>query len=207
MSSAIFTEIASFEQRLGMPVGFYEDLIREDDWSFVIKLNALFEAACTHILVSRLHAPELEESFSHLDLGHSKYGKVAMLRKLKSLSAEQVSILQLLYQLRNKLAHNIAHVSFSFPEYIAQLDKQQRDNFCKAVGHGAREAISIAGKEIPRNEFVLDNPKLSIWLTAAEVLACLHLEVEVAKLDIQKRALAEYVDLTRRSSRPAEAGG
>ena len=45
-------EGAEFEQRLGLKSGFYQDIVTNDDWSFIIKLNALFEAACTHALAS-----------------------------------------------------------------------------------------------------------------------------------------------------------
>jgi hypothetical protein len=48
----IFNDVKAFERRLGLPVGFYERLLQEDDWSFVIKLNALFE-----LLYSRLGRP------------------------------------------------------------------------------------------------------------------------------------------------------
>lgn len=47
----IFRDLASLEHRLGIPKGFYARQLKEDDWSFVIKLNALFEAACAHALV------------------------------------------------------------------------------------------------------------------------------------------------------------
>ena len=58
MPADLFKDITQLERRLGLPEGFYERLVREDDWSFVIKLNALFEAACTHALANRLHAPQ-----------------------------------------------------------------------------------------------------------------------------------------------------
>jgi hypothetical protein len=58
--------------RLGVPPGFYDRLLHEDDWSFVIKLNALVEAACTDALAASLHAPELATCLATLDLGHSK---------------------------------------------------------------------------------------------------------------------------------------
>ena len=61
MATDIFHDVVQFEQCLGLPNGFYEKLLGEDDWSFIVKLSALFEAACSHILVKRLHAPELED--------------------------------------------------------------------------------------------------------------------------------------------------
>ena len=43
--------IAELEQRIGVAPGFFDGLVQEDDWSFVIKLHALLEAACTHFLL------------------------------------------------------------------------------------------------------------------------------------------------------------
>lgn len=71
MTSGIFNDVAQFEHCLGLPNGFYGQLLKEEDWSFVVKLSALFEAACAHILMKRLHTPELEDEIAHLDYGNS----------------------------------------------------------------------------------------------------------------------------------------
>lgn len=92
MTRIIFGEVTEFEQRLGLPDGFYDRLIKEDDWSFVIKLNSLFEGACTHILAVRLHSPDLIEAFAHLDFAHSKCGKIAMLKALNAVTSGQSNV-------------------------------------------------------------------------------------------------------------------
>lgn len=200
MTSGIFNDVAKFEQCLGLPKGFYDALLKEDDWSFVVKLSALFEAACTHILVKRLDVPELEDSMAELDHGNNKYGKITLLKKLGAISTEQSTVLHTLAALRNKLVHDVKNVKFSFGEYVVSRDKQQTDNLVKSFGHGVMETIPFGDKAIPRREFVLNNPKLALWLTSAEVLACLYLEVDVAQLRLQQRALEEYANLTIRSS-------
>ena len=43
--------IVEFEKKLGVPSGFVKKLLDEDDWSFIIKLHALFEASCAHLLI------------------------------------------------------------------------------------------------------------------------------------------------------------
>lgn len=196
MSTRLFSDISEFEQCLRLPSGFYDKLLKEDDWSFVVKLNALFEATCAHILVKRLNASELEEAFAELDHANNKYGKVAMLKRLGSLTSEQSTVLRDLATLRNKLVHNISNVSFSFKTYVESLDKQQTDNLIKAFGHGVAETIEIDEVSILRRDFVLANPKLAIWLTAAEILACLYLELEVTQLKLERQAFKEYVNLT-----------
>lgn len=185
MEGDIFSEIEAQSVRLGLPAGFYSKLLQEDDWSFVIKLNALVEAACSDALAARLHAPELAACLATLDLGHRKHGKVALLRTLGAITKEQAAALQLLYELRNKLAHNVSELGFSFQAYVTAMDKQQLASFVQRAGHG----IQAGPNGEPVEVFVSDNPKLSVWLTVAEALACLHLEHDVAELRLFRMAL------------------
>jgi hypothetical protein len=182
MTRTIFGDVAQFERRLSLPDGFYDRLIKEDDWSFVIKLNSLFEGACTHVLAVRLHSPELLDALAHLDFAHSKFGKIAMLRSLNAITPVQFSILRCLAELRNQLVHRISNVAFMFNEYVATLDKNQPKALIRAFGNGVADPIEIEGIRISRDKFVVENPKLSLWLIAAELLACLFLEHEVAEL-------------------------
>ena len=61
--SDIFSDVSDFESRLNLPKDFYRGLLKEDDWSFIIKVSALFEAATTHLLVVRFGTPEIETEF------------------------------------------------------------------------------------------------------------------------------------------------
>lgn len=176
MEGHIFAEVEAQAVRLGLPRDFYAKLLNEDDWSFVIKANALVEAACSDALAARLHAPELATCLATLDLGHRKHGKVALLRTLGAMEKEQASFLQILYELRNKLAHNVSQVSFSFESHLNDIEEKDRRVFIKYIGHGVKEEVLGAS----RDSFVAENPKLALWFTLSEVLACLHLEHDVA---------------------------
>ena len=193
MSRELFDDVRTFEGRLGLPNGFYDSLLREDDWSFVIKLNALFEAACTHALAARMHAPELIEALSSLEFAHTKAGKIVFLEQLGAVTPQQSSILRKLAELRNSLVHNISRVGFRFKDHVDTSDSNQKAALVKTFGHGIRDDIELKGQKIPLEQFVLQNPKLALWLTAAEVLACLHLEFERAELRLRGAALAEYM--------------
>lgn len=195
MSGSIFEAVSKFEHKLGLPKDFYRRLLCEDDWSFVIKLNALFEGAATHVLSTRLHAPKLIDAFAHLDFLHSKVGKVALLRQIDAITSEQAALMRQIGELRNELAHNVRNVAFSFDEYVASRDANQLTKLVKSFGHGVQEVITINDLKIPRERFVRENPKLALWLTAAEVIACLHLEFNVAALHVSQIALAEYQKL------------
>lgn len=126
MHDQILADIGSFEHKLGLPQGFYQTLLSEDDWSFVIKLSALFEAAATHALTVRLGYPQLVDSFSYLDHAHTKYGKVKLLKELDVISVEQANCLAKLAELRNLFAHNVSNVSMTFEQYISPMDSNQK---------------------------------------------------------------------------------
>ena len=197
----LFADIKSLESRLLLPKGFYRHLLDEDDWSFVIKLNALFEAACTHALVARLVAPALTDPLANLDHANTKSGKVVMLQSLGAITADQSGILQRLAELRNRLVHNVSNVGFAFNEHVASMDKNQSKAFVKVFGHGISDSVPAKGKTVSRAEFVLHNPKLAIWLTAAEVLAYLYLEFELAELSRRSTELEGYEKLAGRFGR------
>lgn len=178
----MFADVVSSVQKLGLPEGFYNNLLNEDDWSFVIKLSALFEAAATHALTEGLGYPKLLNSFSYLDHANSKYGKIKLLNELEVITLEQAKFLTKLAELRNAFAHNISNVSMTFEQYIAPMDSNQRKAFAIWAGHGIhQEYVSVRDNNISKQDFVLQNAKLSIWGTAAEVLACIYVDADASE--------------------------
>jgi hypothetical protein len=75
-------EINELEIDLGVDVGFFESLLNEDDWSFVIKLHALLEAATGHLLVEHFDDKRLEEVIAHLEMSNQRTGKIALLKSM-----------------------------------------------------------------------------------------------------------------------------
>jgi len=188
----IFRDIGSFEDRLGLPRGFYGRLLKEDDWSFVIKLNALFEGACAHALVARLNAPDLVEQFARLPFADRDTGKVKFLSTLGCISEDQSTFLRKLGELRNLVVHNVSKVGFTFDGYVAELDSNQRRQVAKVFGRGWSDPVSVSSKKVPLAKFAAENTKLVLWLSAAELLACLYLEFEIAEIRLRTAALDEY---------------
>ncbi|EOU2464777.1 hypothetical protein ACNTOD_003771 [Vibrio navarrensis] len=165
--------ISELEAKLDVPANFILNLAGEDDWSFVIKLNALFEAAATQALVGRLGCLELEDSLSYIDFGNSKFGKVALLKKLGCISSLEAKFLQMLFELRNKLAHNIRFVNFTFESHLSSMDANQIKSFVNAVKCG-NEQIFWNCEEQPREQYILSHTKILVLLTATDLLVSLH---------------------------------
>jgi hypothetical protein len=190
----LWSDVSAFEQKLGLKQGFYDSLLESDDWSFVIKLNALFEAACTEALVARLGCPEISENLSHLEFSDNRKGKVRILFELGALVEIQRSILHALAQLRNELVHRIKNVSFSFAEHFATFNEAKLKSQCELWGNGLHETLTVEGKTVSRSDFVRGNPKLAIWLTCSEILACLHLEFEKAEARERNKRMDGYYE-------------
>lgn len=188
MAASSLSEISPIEKRLKLPKGFYQKLLEDDDWSFVIKLNAIFEALCTHVLAARLDAETLSNELSELPYADSKFGKLAMLKKLGALEVNQYKSLIELARIRNLVVHRIENIGFTLTQYLKQKDLNARKSFCNIFGYNANDIIKIGNQSVQRNRFIFENPKLAIWLNALEILACLNLEFEI--VDIKEKAKA-----------------
>jgi hypothetical protein len=191
-SDPVDAEIRALEQRLGLPEGFWAHLLDEDDWSCVIKLNGLIEAACTHALIARLRCPEIADQLAQLEIAGSKCGKTAFLSALGCITKQQVTFIRKLAELRNDLVHNIGNAGFEFGAYLGAMEGGKRREFVKGLGYVFGDpVIHIAsGKETPLSDFFGKQPKLVVLLGARDVLACLHLEYAIADTRSMQEELA-----------------
>lgn len=117
--------ILELESKIGVPKNFFLSLNAADDWSFVIKLHALFEAACTHLLLFHFKEPDLSEVFSRLELSNKTTGKIAFLAKLGLLGKENRRFLSSLSELRNSLVHDVRNSEFSLKVMVESLEPSE----------------------------------------------------------------------------------
>jgi hypothetical protein len=147
----VCTGILELESKVGVPENFFRSLAQADDWSFVIKLHALFEAACTHLLLFHFKEPDLSEVFSRLELSNKATGKIAFLGKLGLLSKENRRFLSALSELRNSLVHDVRNAEFSLRMMVASLEATEVKNL----------AISFSPFETFVRQFPYD-PKMKL---------------------------------------------
>lgn len=124
--------IQMLEEKVGLQSGFLVKLYEEDDWSFVIKLHALMEAACTHLIMAHLEKPELVDVIGRLELSGKTIGKTVILRKLHLLGEYDRRFISSLSELRNKLVHDIRFSNFTLLKYIQSLDPKSIKNFTES---------------------------------------------------------------------------
>lgn len=58
------------------------------------------------------------------------------------------------------------------------LIKTQKDSFAKVYGHGIYENFMVGNAAFNRTDFTVENPKMAIWITAQEILACLNADIQ-----------------------------
>lgn len=166
------------EAKLGVKPGFFESLDDEDenDWSFVIKLHALVEAAVAHLLTEQLSRPELTDLFAHLDISNKTTGKAAFVEALALLGKPERRFMSSLSELRNKLVHDVRNVNFDFLQYVERMNKDQQAAFLNNFNLLATEITDDV-----RNLFRHD-PRQALWYSGMAFLGIVYLKIRPGAL-------------------------
>lgn len=156
-------------------------LKEESDWSFVIKLHALFEAAIAHVINHKLNRPELQEFVERLNM-HGSTSKIALGAALKVLQPQDARFVGVLSAIRNDCVHHVRNVAFRFDEYVGGLEQGRRDSLLAAFVGLIRDEVPLNdAKMIPRDEFVRRKPRFAFWVAATVFLARLYAQKELAE--------------------------
>jgi hypothetical protein len=186
--------IRKFENELGLPEGFFESIKEEDDWSFVIKLHALIEASITNILKNKFVDQNLVDIFSQMELSNKRTGKLAFIKKMNLLQKEYRNFISKFSELRNLIVHEISNVTFSFKNYIDQLNKDQKKSLSNALAVGIREKKSKNTSSYRLEQFIKD-PKFCIWLSALCLLSILTVNKDLFAIEREyAQKNAELID-------------
>ncbi len=154
--------ILELQGKLNLKKDFFKKLLEEDDWSFIIKLHALIEAACTHLLLHRFNEPSLKKIISRLELSNKTFGKIAFIKELYILGDNSRRYISSLSELRNNFVHNVQNCNASLIEIVEKMDKNQFKKF--ALDFSTLE--STESKDIDMNILINNakkNPKFHIW--------------------------------------------
>jgi hypothetical protein len=114
---------------LGLPENFFRELADEDDWTFIIKLHALFEGVCSHLLTYHFKEPSLSKIISMLELSNKSTGKLAFLSALDLIQDDHRRLLYKLSEIRNSLVHDIRKSKFSLQEMVSSMNEEQLTQF------------------------------------------------------------------------------
>ena len=181
--------IIDLQNKIGLRSDFFKDLMKEDDWSFVIKLHALIEAIVTSLLVFHFNEKKLTQIFSRLELSNKTTGKLAFLRETGLLGNDNIRYIFTLSELRNKLVHNVENCNINLVEFVDSLDKNQLKNFAIFMRPSesiVRDIIKMGhGENLDKNlirqceinalvDFAKTDPKRHIWIGAYSLLVTIY---------------------------------
>ena len=192
-TTKLLSSVNALEKDIGIPTGFFNRLLKDDDWSFIIKLNSLFEAALTRLLMEELDRKELEETISLLELANVKIGKIAFARSLNLLGSSEEIYIRKLSELRNKLVHNVTNVDFNLNDYIKDFGKDKLKQFANSVGFRFKDKFEINGRIFQRYQYFKENPKMTIWIGALGCLNSIYEQKTSAKLYKTNPLLKKYM--------------
>lgn len=99
--------------------------LKDDDWSLIIKLHALLEAAMSQLLVSKIDR-SIKAVIERLPLSDNSIGKGRMALEMGLISESQYRFLRKFSELRNSLVHKVENVDFDLKAYVDALDQNQR---------------------------------------------------------------------------------
>jgi hypothetical protein len=178
-----FEAIKQLEKDLALPKGFYRKLYKEDDWSFVIKLHSLIEAAISSLIIEALGHTQLSEAISRLELSNNTTGKMAFVKALNLMNEEHRRYIRKLSEIRNDFVHGISNVSIDLREYLNKPGKSEAATkaFCLGI-----EKIEFDERKLSNVEYMREDPKYVIWMGG---VVCLSLAYVKRLQAIHKREL------------------
>lgn len=165
--------IPQLESHLGLELGFFDSLDsdEENDWSFVIKLHALIEAAVSNLLTESLKRKELAELFARLDISNKTTGKAAFVKHLGLLEEGERRFMSSMSELRNDLVHDVRNVNFDFTKYVNDMNEQKKQQFLKN--------FNIISTEVTNDirTLFLHDPRQAIWYSGMAFLGIVYLRI------------------------------
>jgi len=179
--------IIELQTKLNLPEDFFKKLLQEDDWSFIIKLHALVEAACTDILTHRFDEPNIRKVISRLELSNKSFGKLAFIKELELINEEYRRFISSLSEWRNNFVHNVQNCGATLPSFISTMSNEQIKKFAldfspyevmlKRISKGPMELFDEKKKkQLETNTLIKrakENPKFHIWLGGYNLLVYL----------------------------------
>ena len=133
-------------------------LLREDDWSFVIKSHALIESVVTESIVNRVDESSLQSVVQRVPLSDNQFGKLTMAKELDLLTKGQRSFIRSLSQLRNELVHKVENIEFEFIPHIEAMNKSQRKAWRSAITWFEPESSYWLRASV-------EQPKIAVWMS------------------------------------------
>jgi len=109
----------TLEEYIGLPEGILTRVFSTDDWTFVLQIHGLLDAAVDHLVTSNLDEPT-RSWVSRLDLQSGKGSKVSFGVAHGTLSSADQAFIRNLSALRAAFAHDIRMTAVPLAEFLSK---------------------------------------------------------------------------------------
>jgi len=175
-------------------------LLKEDDWSLVIKTHAMLEAIVTGLIIARTNEAQLKSVVERLPLHDSQIGKLAIVKQYDLLAKGQLRFIRRASELRNELVHRLENIDFCFEQYVAAMDGNQRNAWSESLTwHSLETEASEAWTKA-----ALENAKVAYWFSVFMLVTVVVLDSEALKMqeELDKMALRATRELLHENEKP-----
>jgi hypothetical protein len=189
---------------LGLPVVFLDNLLKDDDWSFVIKLHALIELAMTNACVVHVGEEGTRDIFARLEISNTRTGKLAFAKAMDFLESEDRRFVHTLSELRNTLVHDARNVGLQLAEHARAMTTKERREFVRDLCYADIDEESAAELDKGVEQF-LRAPRRMIWRSGIFVVAVLFMKLQTLRLMREgTRHKLRFADLMQALQRGAD---
>ena len=186
----MFINANTVESDIGITPGFLERLLNEqDDWSFVIKVHTLAEAALTYLLTVSVGREELRDLFGSLTMGDARKGKLAIAESLRLLDPRRVVFLRALGRIRNRFAHDVKYAGFRIEDYARLLPLVDQKKLWQDLirGYTIEPFIfDFDNCQVRSEDFARARPRFTIWIASLSALSLIYRAKTSNEVDRQK---------------------
>jgi hypothetical protein len=159
------TNFNALEESLEVSKDFFHKIFLDEfDWSLVIKLSVIIEAAVDRLL--KIYFENLPEKFiSKLNINGST-GKIQLLLDLNLITqSEKIRILEIT-KIRNKFAHRIEFIDKNIAQYYLNLNPDEAHNFFDKLITGKNNSNSPTKSKSSEKVVLSENALRMIFFTA-----------------------------------------
>lgn len=167
-----FNEVfwAWLEKDVGVPFPLMQSLEKDDDWTFVVKIQGVVEAGLNHLLVSTISAPgmdaeKLRKLVAFLPAADERIGKIAFLNAFNLLTEDARLFVRLFANLRNDSVHKISNFGFTLRGLLDGLESAQKKNWKRALASWVGDSSSDDIKDT-----AFKHPREAIWNCCAAIM-------------------------------------
>ena len=191
------------ESEVGVPPGFLGRLRKEDDWSFIIKIHALLEAAVSHLLCKTLGRDELADVFSFTELSGRRAGKMAFVKSLDLLKKPDRRFVSSLSELRNMLVHNVQNAHFDLKRHVSGFSEDRLLRFAKDFdSFSGGTTVDYEGEKLAPEAVFRRDPKTAIWWSAMVTVAMVYQVREIDRFKKETESLSFICNTLSRLGEP-----